>query len=140
MKLVLKEVCIETSNNIFKCRRTPYNMSNVAIHWMRKYEWSQAWKQEVIGAVAEYINQTKKREVFEQANIVIHLYKVSLFDEDGAYTSIKPILDGLRYAKVIKDDSKKYIDLHVEQHKVGRMRDERVEIEISKREENNAKP
>jgi hypothetical protein len=66
-----------------------------------------------------------------KANIFITLYTCRLMDYDGAYGSIKPILDGLTDNGIIIDDSPKFIKLNVTQIKVNKKCDERVEMEIT---------
>ena len=64
----------------------------------------------------------------------ILLYKVALYDYDGAYNAVKPLLDGLKIhggAGVIVDDSPKDIRLEVIQIPVKHRKDERVEIKLT---------
>lgn len=55
-------------------------------------------------------------------------YRRRLCDADNL--CVKYFVDCLRYAKIITDDSAKYITLQVEQQKVGAASEERTEIII----------
>ena len=130
MKLILSQACIEFRKGIFKCRRIPYNMSNQThIHWTEKKKWTDAWHAAVLVAVSE---STERPQNLARAHITIILYKHQPFDPDGAVNAIKPVLDGLRYAHVIQNDTTKHIKLSVKQKKVAHKNEERVEIEIIK--------
>jgi hypothetical protein len=124
IKLVLHQVCIKS-----KCRRTPMNTANVPMHWAVKSAWKKAWEQEVWACIMEHKKEFGKLP-YGKASIIVYLYNVRQMDTDGAYASCKPILDGLRYAGVIIDDSPRYITFNVEQIKVNHKCDERVEILI----------
>jgi hypothetical protein len=112
-----------------KIRRTPMNTANVPMHWAVKSAWKKAWEQEVWAGVQEHKKEFGKLP-YGKASIIVYLYNVRQMDTDGAYASCKPILDGLRYAGVIIDDSPRYITFNVEQIKVNHKCDERVEIFI----------
>lgn len=51
-------------------------------------------------------------------------------DRDNAYTAAKPILDGLKLAGLIIDDSEDHIELKVTTEKVFHKADQRTEIII----------
>ena len=70
---------------------------------------------------------------FKQAVITITLFTARLMDYDGAYGSVKPLLDGLVGAGVIRDDSPKYIDLEVKQTKVKHIIEQKVTILIKEK-------
>lgn len=133
IKLILGQVCI--GKRVIKCRRVPHNMSNHAsMHWGEKAQWTKAWKEEVW---AQFMMQRSKlwKLPLKNASITINIYTISMKDQDGAYGSIKPILDALKVnggVGVIVDDSPKYINLNVEQIKVAHRADEHVEILIKK--------
>lgn len=114
MKLKLHQVCVGKTK--ITCRRVPYNTANRIMHWTVKAKWKKAWEEEVWSAVQEHKKELGKIP-YKFAAITIYLYQTRLMDYDGAYSSVKPILDGLRYAGVIIDDSPKYVDLLVKQIK-----------------------
>ncbi len=128
MHIKLGLVCI--GKRIFKCRYIPFNMSNQSMHWSKKYQWSNAWKEEVMQAVR--LKRNGEKLPFKTARVQIIFHTIKLMDYDGAYNAAKPILDGLKqdYAGVIIDDSPKYIDLEVKQNKVKHLKDQFVEIFI----------
>jgi hypothetical protein len=125
IKLVLHQVCIKS-----KCRRTPMNTANVPMHWAVKSAWKKAWEQEVWACIMEHKKEFGKLPLIKPS-IIIYLYSCRIMDADGKWSSVKPILDGLRYANVIEDDKPEFISyLNVEQIKVNHRSDERVEILI----------
>lgn len=131
IKLILGQVCI--GKRVVKCRRVPHNMSNHAsMHWGEKAQWTKAWKEEVW---AQFMMQRSKlwKLPLKKASIVITIYTTHLKDYDGAYTSVKNLLDALKVnggVGVIIDDSPKYINLLVNQVKVKHKIEEHVEINI----------
>ena len=133
MLLKLGKTCIEKRVGEYQCRSTPMNMLNRKMHWAIRSKWTHAWKDTVSIALAPYKTQIKVSEDYPliKAKVTITLYTCRLMDYDGAYGSVKPILDALTENKIIMDDSPKYIDLKVLQIKVNRKSDERVEMEIT---------
>lgn len=128
--LKLGQVCV--GKNSVQCRRIPFNTANRQMHWAIKAKWAKAWKEEVGWAFMQQRNKLCKLPL-KFAHITINLYTTRLMDYDGAYTAIKPILDGLKVnggVGVIIDDSPKYIDLLVKQIKVAHREDEHVELII----------
>lgn len=131
IKLILGQVCI--GKRVMKCRRTPFNTSNHSMHWGEKAQWTKAWKEEVW---AQFMMQRSKlwKLPLKKASIVITIYTTHLKDYDGAYTSVKNLLDALKVnggVGVIIDDSPKYISLNVEQIKIAHKAEEHVEILIN---------
>jgi len=135
MKLTLENTCIDLGAGKYECRRVPYNWSNTRMHYNKRSLWNEAWKEAVRSAyLRQFLAPGKTKAVrLEQAMVIITLYKFKLFDHDGAYSSIKPVLDGLVRLEIIKDDSPKYIDLEVNQIKVAHQHLEKVEIEVLER-------
>ena len=97
MKLTLENTCIELAGGKYECRRVPYNWSNTRMHYSKRSLWNEAWKEAVRSAyLRQFLAPGKTKAVrLEQAMVIITLYKFKLFDHDGAYNSIKPVLDGL---------------------------------------------
>jgi hypothetical protein len=58
-------------------------------------------------------------------------YRTRPLDPDNFAGSVKDLLDGLRHAQLIPGDEAWRIILETEQVKVGHVKDERTEIEIS---------
>jgi hypothetical protein len=103
-------------------------MANKTCHWTERKKWSDAWHAAVLCAVID--SNQKPNKPYQKSKVNITFYGISLMDKDGSYNSAKPVIDGLRYAGVIYDDSEKYITLSVKQKKVGHQKEEKIEIEI----------
>ncbi len=106
--LEIKKVCIEVKKGQYECREVPHNMANKRMFWRTKSKWNNAWKSEVCVQVLAYRNQFGKLPL-HMPSITVVLGHSHLFDIDGAYTAAKPVLDGIRIAGVIADDSLKYL-------------------------------
>ena len=132
--LTLGKACVQIRKE-WKCRATPMNMSNQRSHWVVKNIWTKAWKEEVATAVMVqkhyWDKKTQKALPFLKSKIVIQLSKSVLMDHDGAYSSVKPILDGLTEAGIIFNDSPKYIELEVKQIKIKQKSEEKTQILIN---------
>lgn len=112
-----------------KLRYTPFNTANRRMHWAANYRWKCAWEEETMWSI--YLHKKKLGELpLRKPRIRIVLKTIRLMDKDGSYTSIKPIMDGIVKAGVLKDDSLKYVDYFVEQKKVKHIKDQGVEIII----------
>ena len=124
-------VCI--GKRALHCRRIPHNHSNTRMHWSEKALWNDAWKREVgYTWLALRPLGLKLPLKFAKIRVILHVNK--LFDHDGAYTAVKPLIDALKVKDgvgIIEDDSPKYIDLMVDQVNVKRRKDEKVIIQIS---------
>lgn len=109
-------------------RRIPHNMSNMRMHYMVKSRWTKEWKRLVEEAFLEQATLPRPRH--DKSTVVVKFYSIRQFDRDGAYHAAKPVIDGLTNSGIIVDDSQDHIDLKVEQIKVNKKCDERVEIDI----------
>lgn len=127
MLLILGRACIQVRKGEFRCRSVPMNMANQRVHWATKSKWTRAWKDEVQIAIAQ---NTEPKIKSKKPKVLIKLYQNKLMDYDGAYSSVKPVLDGLTEQGVIEDDGPEYIDLKVEQIQT-KIKEQRVEILIT---------
>lgn len=66
----------------------------------------------------------------DRAHVRITIRRRRLLDPDNAYASVKDLLDGIRDAGLILDDSEERITLEVNQEKAGKGEDEGTRIEI----------
>lgn len=128
--LTLGQVCV--GKRVMKCRRVPHNFANKRVHWSERYRWGEAWKSEV-GYTFMAARPRNLKLPLKFAKITVILSVIHLFDYDGAYSCVKPILDALKVTGgvgVIIDDSPQYVDLSVQQKQVRHKADEGVEIRI----------
>ena len=63
-----------------------------------------------------------------KTGLVITSHRVNLLDPDNVL--VKPLVDALRYAGLIEDDSLRHITLDVQQVKVGSYDEEKTVVEI----------
>jgi hypothetical protein len=114
-------------------------MSNNPMHWAVKATWRDVWAEEVGYAFLE--NKLKFGKLpLKNPKIKFVLYMVQPFDKDGAYNSVKPLIDSLKVWKnskktqpglgIIIDDSEKDFKLSVKTMKVKHREEEHVEIII----------
>lgn len=120
-KATLRPVYIGRKKMIF-----PPSLNGGVRHWAVRAKITKEFKNEAWATAKEA--KLKKRE---KANIKITYYTCYPRDRDNAYTSVKPILDGLILAGVAKDDSEEYIELKVRSVKVSHLKEQRVEVEVS---------
>lgn len=103
---------------------------NKRLHWRARSGLNIAWKNTVYWAVQE--QKTKMGKLpYQKASIEILYYTCRPMDWDNAYTSAKPLVDALTVAKVIPDDSEKFIDLRVRCVKVAHKPEQKIEIIIT---------
>lgn len=93
-------------------------------HPLRASEHQQA----KVGALDEGTQGKPDRK--DRAHVRFTIRRRRLLDPDNAYASIKDLLDGIRDAGLILDDSEERITLEVNQEKAGKGEDERTRIEI----------
>ena len=66
----------------------------------------------------------------ERTSVIVTSYRTKLLDKDNAYYGAKPLLDSIKYAGFIHDDSEKEIQYEVVQIKVAHRKEERTVVEI----------
>jgi len=81
---------------------------------------------------APALDQATQRETESMGRVVVRFtcFRVRLLDDDNVKASVKDLLDGLRHAHLIRDDSPREIQLEVEQRKVACPDFQRTEIEL----------
>jgi len=94
--------------------RVPASPNNfIGKHWRFRHRNSQVWQQEVNVALLEA--GYTKRVPFQKARITIDRRGRRELDPDNLYGCVKPVLDALRYAHVLVDDSPAHLELEVTQ-------------------------
>lgn len=73
---------------------------------------------------------TRKEKSVERVVVRFTCFRVRLLDTDNAYGSVKDVVDGLRNAHLVRDDSPTEIKLEVEQVKVGSFAQQKTVIEL----------
>lgn len=123
--LKLNQVCIQTKDG-YVCRSVPHSL-NSKMHWTERNKWNMGWYEEVYYAMAQQRRKFGKLP-YAQSRFLIRYYLTHPMDKDNAYGSAKPIIDGLRYAGVIVDDSIRHFDFEIEQIKIKKVTDQGVEL------------
>lgn len=72
----------------------------------------------------------REKESLGRVVVRFTCFRCQLLDPDNHAASIKDLLDGLRHAHCIRDDSAKFVKVETDQVKVNRRSDEKTEIEI----------
>lgn len=67
----------------------------------------------------------------KRARVCVNRFSRRLLDDDNAAAGCKPIVDCIKEAGLIVDDSRKWIDLVVDQTQVKDEAEERTEIQIT---------
>lgn len=93
----------------------------------RSYSSSQSEHAEV-GALVKEPQGIKESK--DRTHVRFKIRRRRLLDPDNAYASIKDLLDGIRDAGLILDDSAERITLAVDQEKIGKDEEEQTIIEI----------
>ena len=73
----------------------------------------------------------------QYAKIIVHAtrYAIRMMDRDNFVGSLKPVIDGLVACKVVPDDKPELVHLgELEQKRVHKKADERLEIRVEKKE------
>ena len=81
-------------------------------HWRHRYRHDRLWKDEVWYAVLQI---KLVGAPFPKAKIMIDRRSRGKLDPDNLVSSMKPVIDALRHAKVIADDTHEHIQLTVTQ-------------------------
>jgi hypothetical protein len=80
------------------------------MHWAKKQDIKNSWilliRQQLNGAYLKPIVKMRCK---------ITLCHARAYDKDNLYGSVKPLVDALRFNRLIMDDTAKYLDLTVEQ-------------------------
>jgi hypothetical protein len=86
----------------------------LGFHWRHRHRNSAVWQKEIVYALLTS-GQPLQRLPYERARVTIHRQSRGELDPDNLVASTKPILDALRYARVLVDDSPKHLELVVTQ-------------------------
>lgn len=105
---------------------------NRRLHWRARSALNIAWKNHVYWHVMEQKTKMGKMP-YPWTDIKIIYYACRPMDWDNAYTSAKPLVDGLKVAGVIEDDSPKHIELLVRTIKVAHLKEQKIEIIITQK-------
>ena len=79
-------------------------------HWRVKNGEKDKW---ILFVRSQIIPSPMRLALRKQVKITLHHSR--LYDLDNAYGAVKPVVDALRAWNLIWDDTKKYLDLTVEQ-------------------------
>lgn len=88
----------------------------VRAHWRRYQSIKTQWCEEIAFAVLGLGAQRNALVLpFEWAHVEVISYRKRLLDPDNLAGGLKPIMDGLRYAGVIQDDTARNVHITVMQ-------------------------
>lgn len=85
-------------------------------HWSKRYKLKANWSKAIAAVVrvAEHRTMTPMRVTIER-----HMAGPGL-DPDNLVAGVKPILDAMVTLGLLVDDSARWLELHVSQHKTGK--------------------
>lgn len=136
-RIVIPKVCVKGNGGVYVCRAVPFSPNKLnTLHWAVRKRWTDAW-QEMVWMEAKSLQQRTARErfvfPFNPAEVAVTLFTRRPQDDDNAMASLKPIVDGLRYAGIIKDDAPNYCTTLPPKSVVAAAKEERTEIVVRKR-------
>lgn len=94
-------------------RVAPSLNSQIGLHWRHRKRTADLWQQEVYFALHQA--GLTPATPYPRARVSIRREAKRELDQDNLTGSAKPILDALRYAHVLVDDSPKHLELTVTQ-------------------------
>ena len=112
----------------------PPSWQNWRGHWKKTWSMKEAWRVRANICANDARNRMHwdKPGAGEKASVVIVLRRVKELDHDNAYSSIKPILDGLQDA-LIFSDAPSFCELSVKQERVKHYTDQVTLITVEQR-------
>lgn len=81
-------------------------------HWRVRWREYRLWNEEVGLAI---LTQKHRDQAYPRAQVTIDRRSRGQLDKDNLYGSVKPVIDALRHACVLLDDSPDHITLTVTQ-------------------------
>lgn len=109
-------------------RITPPNGVLLRMHWTKRRKLRETFGLELMAATDWRVPKVEEKEK-RKVKIVSH--RISLIrDDDNFYGGLKPLLDALTGRRIIYDDSRKYIELTLEQKRVKDKEDQKTDIFI----------
>jgi hypothetical protein len=91
----------------------------LGMHWRYRKKNCDLWQKEVWYALIT-AGYSPQRIPYPRAKVCIHRQSHGELDPDNLVACVKPILDALRYAHVLVDDSSKHLELVVTQARTPR--------------------
>jgi len=82
-------------------------------HWRVRWREYRLWNEEVGIAILQ--TRDKPSAPYERAQVTIHRRSRGKLDKDNLYGSVKPVVDALRHAAIIVNDTEDHIQLDVTQ-------------------------
>jgi len=98
---------------------------NKRVHWAVKRKMRDEYAWLMIQAMG-----VPRLKVLGKARVDIVRYAIRMMDKDNLYASMKQVIDALRMAHIIVDDTEEHITLTVTQERVHAKKDQRVEITV----------
>jgi len=112
---------------VLEIPRVPETPNNfLGFHWRHRQRNSALWQQEISYALVG----RRPPEPYAKARVSIERCSRGEMDPDNLVACVKPIIDALRYACVLVDDSPKHLVLQVSQTRCPRKLTPHTKIEI----------
>ena len=104
----------------FTIPRVPLSPNRMlTMHWAERGRENKAWQAEMLAAL-----DPGKRTVIRMCaqdgkmKVSIRIYVVRKLDPDNLVGAVKPILDGMRACRYLKDDTEEHVSLEIQQEKL----------------------
>lgn len=95
--------------------RVPPSLNEVVgYHWRHRHRVSQIWQKEIWYALIT-AGYSPQRLPYAKARVSIHRQSHGKMDPDNLVGAMKPLIDALRYAHVLVDDTEEHLELVVTQ-------------------------
>lgn len=97
------------------------------VHWGARRNYTAGFEKiaEVFRRESNIPPAKKRRELY------VIQYRRRPLDKDNLYGSVKPLVDGLKKAGLLVDDSEKWLDLHSLQVRIGGDEEQRTAVILS---------
>jgi len=86
-----------------------------SMHWARQYRYGKALELEVWALLMAQMHGPVERATGRKHVTVTLYHRARRFDQDNAHRAAKPLLDALRRLGLIRNDSRRWLDLDIEQ-------------------------
>lgn len=105
-------------------RRLPYSPNTTnGMHWAIRGKWKAEWQN-----MTYWATRQAKVPALKKPTIWVTVYAHTPQDRDNCFASLKGVFDGIVMAGVVENDDNDHCTMEVEQIKVSKRADEKIEV------------